>query len=129
MEKINAEQLLSGFIKYLSAEVIPCVEDTFTKLALKTFAITTTNSAPAYIKVLEEMISRPFAADLLKVEDGCFDVESIIDAIRQAVNECGEITIKIPPVKFISPQEKTLRFSANDISSLKQYLTNAVSGA
>lgn len=129
MEKINAEQLLSGFIKYLSAEVIPCVEDTFTKLALKTFAITTTNSAPAYIKVLEEMISRPFAADLLKVEDGCFDVESIIDAIRQAVNECGELTIKIPPVKFISPQEKTLRFSANDISSLKQYLTNAVSGA
>ena len=129
MEKINAEQLLSGFIKYLSAEVIPCVEDTFTKLALKTFAITTTNSAPAYIKVLEEMISRPFAADLLKVEDGCFDVESIIDAIRQAVNECGELTIKIPPLKFISPQEKTLRFSANDISSLKQYLTNAVSGA
>ena len=129
MEKINAEQLLSGFIKYLSAEVIPCVEDTFTKLALKTFAITTTNSAPAYIKVLEEMISRPFAADLLKVEDGCFDVESIIDAIRQAVNECGELTIKIPPVKFISPQEKTLRFSANDISSLKQYLTNAVSEA
>ena len=117
MEKINAEQLLSGFIKYLSAEVIPCVEDTFTKLALKTFTITTTNSAPAYIKVLEEMISRPFAADLLKVEDGCFDVESIIDAIRQAVNECGELTIKIPPVKFISPQEKTLRFSANDISS------------
>ena len=129
MEKINAEQLRSGFIKYLSAEVIPCVEDTFTKLALKTFAITTTNSAPAYIKVLEEMISRPFAADLLKVEDGCFDVESIIDAIRQAVNECGELTIKIPPLKFISPQEKTLRFSANDISSLKQYLTNAVSGA
>ena len=129
MEKINAEQLLSGFIKYLSAEVIPCVEDTFTKLALKTFAITTTNSAPAYIKVLEEMISRPFAADLLKVEDGCFEIESIIDAIRQAVNECGELTIKIPPVKFISPQEKTLRFSANDISSLKQYLTNAVSGA
>ena len=129
MEKINAEQLLSGFIKYLSAEVIPCVEDTFTKLALKTFTITTTNSAPAYIKVLEDIISKPFAADLLKVEDGCFDIESIIDAIRQAVNECGELTIKIPPVKFISPQEKTLRFSANDISSLKQYLTNAVSGA
>ena len=129
MEKINAEQLLSGFIKYLSAEVIPCVEDTFTKLALKTFTITTTNSAPAYIKVLEDIRSKPFAADLLKVEDGCFDIESIIDAIRQAVNECGELTIKIPPVKFISPQEKTLRFSANDISSLKQYLTNAVSGA
>ena len=127
MEKINAEQLLSGFIKYISAEVIPNIEDTFTKLALKTFAITTTNSAPAYIKVLEDMIKKPFAADLLKVEDGCFEIEELIDAVRQAVNECGELTVKIPPVKFISPQEKTMKFNASDISSLKQYLTNAIS--
>ena len=127
MNKINTEQLLSGFIKYIGAEVIPNIEDTFTKLALKTFTITTANKAPAYIKALEAMISKPFAADLLKVEDGCFEIEGIIDAVRQAVNECGELTIKIPPVKFISPQEKTLRFSASDISSLKQYLTNAIS--
>lgn len=127
MQKINVEQLLSGAMKYLTAEVIPAVEDTFTKFALKTLTLTTANNAPAYIKSLEQMINKPFISDLLEVEDGSFEIEKIIDAVRQAVNECGELTIKIPPVKFISPEEKTLRFGANDISSLKQYLTNAIS--
>lgn len=129
MNKINTEQLLSGFIKYLAAEIIPCVEDTFTKLALKTFAITTEKNAPAYTKALDSMIEKPFIADLLKVEDGCFEVEELIDAARQAVNECGELTVKIPAIRFISPEEKTLSFSAADISKLKQYLTNAIAAA
>ena len=128
MNKINSEQLLTGFIKYLAAEIIPCVEDTFTKLALKTFTITTEKNADAYLYALDSMIEKPFVADLLKVEDGCFEVEELIDAVRQAVNECGELTVKIPPVRFISPQEKTLSFNAADISKLKQYLTDAING-
>ena len=62
------------------------------------------------------------------MEDGVFEVESIIDAARQAVNECGELTVKIPPVRFISPEEKVLSFGAGDISKLKQYLTNEIGG-
>lgn len=127
MDKINSEQLISGFIKYITAEIIPCVEDTFTKLALKTFAITAESHTPAYTKAVDDFMQRPFISDIVKAEDGVFDVESLIDAVRQAVNECGELTIKIPPVRFISPQEKTLTFKASDISSLKQYLTDAIS--
>lgn len=126
MNKINSEQLLTGFINYFVAEIIPCVEDTFTKLALKTFTITAEKNAPAFINALDSQIKKPFVSDLLKVEDGCFEVEELIDAVRQAVNECGELTVKIPPVRFISPQEKTLSFNAADISKLKQYLTDSI---
>ena len=129
MQKINSEQLISGIIKYLATEIIPCIEDTFTKLALKTFTITTEKNAPAYVKAIENLIEKPFVSDFLKAEEGCFEVEDLIDAIRQAVNECGELTVKIPPVRFISPEEKTLSFNAADISKLKQYLTNAISEA
>ena len=128
MEKINSEQLVSGVMKYLTAEIIPCVEDTFTKLALKTFAITAESHVLDYAKAVDSFVQKPFISDIVKTEDGVFDVESLIDALRQAVNECGELTIKIPPVRFVSPQEKTLSFKASDISSLKQYLTNAISG-
>ena len=34
MNKINSEQLLTGFIKYLAAEIIPCVEDDIPMLSL-----------------------------------------------------------------------------------------------
>ena len=127
MNKINSEQLLSGFIKYLTAEIIPNVEDTFTKLALKTFTITTEKNSDAYIDALDSLVEKPFVADLLNVEDGCYEVEELIDAVRQAVNECGELTIKLPAIRFISPVEKTLSFNAADISKFKQYLTNAMS--
>ncbi len=127
MQKINAEQLITGLIKYITAEVIPNIDDTFTKLALKTFTISAANRADAYANVIHAVASKPFVADLLKAEDGCFEVESLIDAARQAVDECGELTVTIPPVRFISPQEKTLRFKAADLSTLKQYLTNAIS--
>lgn len=127
MQKINSEQLVNGLMKYLNAEIIPHVSDTFTKLLLKTLVISSQANAPAYTKTVDSMVSGPFISDLLKVEDGLLDIEGFIDALRQAVNEVGELVVKIPPVKLISPEEKTLRFNAEDISKLKQYLTNETS--
>ena len=124
MNKIYSEQIISGIMKYLNAEVIPAVSDTFTKLLLKTTVISSEVNGQAYSKAMDSFIQQPFVSDLLRVENRAFEIESIIDALRQAVNECGELVIKIPPVKFISPEEKTLRFKADDISTLKQYLTN-----
>lgn len=127
MQKINSEQLVNGLMKYLNAEIIPHVSDTFTKLLLKTLVISSQANAPAYTKTVDSMVSGPFISELLKVEDGLLDVEGFIDALRQAVNEVGELVVKIPPVKLISPEEKTLRFNAEDISKLKQYLTDETS--
>lgn len=127
MQKINSEQLVNGLMKYLNAEIIPHVSDTFTKLLLKTLVISSQANAPAYTKTVDSMVSRPFISELLKVENGLLDVEGFIDALRQAVNEVGELVVKIPPVKLISPEEKTLRFNAEDISKLKQYLTDETS--
>ena len=127
MQKINSEQLVNGLMKYLNTEIIPHVSDTFTKLLLKTLVISSQANAPAYTKTVDSMVSGPFISELLKVENGLLDVEGFIDALRQAVNEVGELVVKIPPVKLISPEEKTLRFNAEDISKLKQYLTDETS--
>lgn len=127
MQKINSEQLVNGLMKYLNAEIIPHVSDTFTKLLLKTLVISSQANAPAYTKTVDSMVSGPFISELLKVDNGLLDVEGFIDALRQAVNEVGELVVKIPPVKLISPEEKTLRFNAEDISKLKQYLTDETS--
>ena len=126
MQKIKSEQLIKGVIKYLNTEILPCIEDSFTKLVLRTFTITAESNSSAYIKSLESLLKTPFVAEFLKVENDTFEIESLVDAIRQAVNECGELVVKIPPIKFISPEEKTLSFNAADISKLKQYLTNEI---
>lgn len=126
MKKINAEQLLRGFIKYLNTEIIPCIDDTFTKLLLRTFTITADSNSKAYEKMISDFSKSGFIADMLHAENDTFEIEMLIDALRQAVNECGELVLKIPPIKFVSPEEKTLSFNAADISKLKQYFTNEI---
>lgn len=126
MQKIKSEQLVTGVIKYLNVEIIPCIEDKFTKLLLRTMTISAEANLDSYTKLVDEFVRKPFISDLLKTEKDVFEIESLIDAVRQAVNECGELVIKIPPVKFISPEEKTLSFNNADISKLKQYLTDAI---
>lgn len=126
MKKINAEQLLRGFIKYLNTEIIPCIDDTFTKLLLRTFTITADSNSKAYEKMISDFSKSGFIADMLHTENDTFEIEMLIDALRQAVNECGELVVKIPPIKFVSPEEKTLSFNAADISKLKQYFTNEI---
>lgn len=124
MQKIQPEQLVIGVLKYLNSEVIPKINDTFTKILLRTLTINAESNIQNYTKILEDFISKPIVCDILKPDNGSFEIESIIDSIRKAVNECGELEIKIPPVKLISPEEKVLSFGVSDISKLKQYLTN-----
>lgn len=124
MNKINSEQLISGVIKYLNTEITPCIDDTFTKLVLKTFTITAESKMSAYTKAIDSTVNQPFMKDFLQTDEkGLFEIETLIDSLRKAVNECGELTVKIPPVKFLSPEEKILSFNSSDISKLKQYLT------
>ena len=125
MNKINSEQLVKGVMSYLNTEIIPCIEDPFTKIVLKTMTITAESKMSAYKKVVDDLLTNPFVKELVEVDNtGTFEIETLIDSLRKAVNECGELTIKVPPVPLISPEEKVLGFNSTDISKLKQYLTN-----
>lgn len=126
MNKVNAEQLVEGIVAYIDNNVVKSVEDRFLKIATKTVVISAVKNKTAYIKLVNDSVTAGFVSDLLKTdEEGYFEIEDIVDALRQAINDCGELTIKIPPIKFLSPEEKILSFTAADISSLKQYITNA----
>ena len=126
MNKINAEILVEGIVDYIDNNVVKSVEDRFLKITTKTIVISATKNKAAYINLVNDSVTTGFVSELLKTdEDGYFEIEDVIDAIRQAINDCGELVIKIPAIKFLSPEEKILSFTASDISSLKQYITNA----
>lgn len=128
MNRIKSETLVDGIMEFINSSVIPSVDDTFLKIAMKTAIITAAANKDAYVKMAEGYFNTDFFSTLLKRDsEGYFEVESLIDAIRQAMNECGELKITFPAIKFLSPTEKVLIFKANDITALKQYITNAAS--
>lgn len=126
MNRIKAETLVDGVMGFVNETVVPTVDDTFLKIAMKTAIITAANNKEAYIKIVKSYLDTEFFSSLLMLdENGYFEIESLMDAIRQAMNDCGELKITFPAIKFLSPQEKILIFKANDITALKQYITNA----
>lgn len=128
MNRIKSETLVDGIMEFINSNVIPSVDDTFLKIAMKTAIITAAANKDAYVKMAEGYLNTDFFSALLKRDsEGYFEIESLIDAIRQAMNECGELKITFPAIKFLSPTEKVLIFKANDITALKQYITNAAS--
>lgn len=128
MNRIKSETLVDGIMEFINSNVIPSIDDTFLKIAMKTAIITAAANKHAYVKMVDGYLDTDFFSTLLKLDTGgYFEVESLIDAIRQAMNECGELKITFPAIKFLSPTEKVLIFKANDITALKQYITNAAS--
>jgi hypothetical protein len=128
MNRIKSETLVDGIMEFINSNVIPSIDDTFLKIAMKTAIITAAANKDAYVKMAEGYLNTDFFSALLKRDsEGYFEVENLIDAIRQAMNECGELKITFPAIKFLSPTEKVLIFKANDITALKQYITNAAS--
>ncbi len=128
MNRIKSETLVDGIMEFINSNVIPSIDDAFLKIAMKTAIITAAANKDAYVKMTEGYLNTDFFSTLLKRDsEGYFEIESLIDAIRQAMNECGELKIIFPAIKFLSPTEKVLIFKANDITALKQYITNAAS--
>lgn len=128
MNRIKSETLVDGIMEFINSNVIPSIDDTFLKIAMKTAIITADANKDAYVKMVDGYLDTDFFSTLLKLDTGgYFEVEGLIDAIRQAMNECGELKITFPAIKFLSPAEKILIFKANDITALKQYITNAAS--
>lgn len=126
MNRIKSDTLLKGIMSYINDCMIPAIDDTFMKITLKTITITSSTKMESYKQILDNYINTDFGKSFLKVdENGYFEIETLIDAVRQAMNDCGELKITFPAIKFLSPQEKILTFTANDISNLKQCITNA----
>lgn len=124
MKKINSEMLVDGIIEYVDTKVIPNIEDKFLKIVLKTVLVGASQKKNAYEKLIKEYLKNSFIQDIFDVEDDSFDIELLIESLKTAIDQYGDLRFVFPPVKFISPEEKILSFNAKDLSDLKQVLIN-----
>ena len=124
MKKIDSKTLVNGILEYINSYVIPNVDDSFLKIALKTYVVSATQKTDAFEKIVKKYMKNSFIQDIFDVKDDSFDIEFLITSLQTAIDECGDLKITFPPIKFVSPQEKVLTFKSNDLADLKQVLIN-----
>ena len=57
-------------------------------------------------------------------EDGfeTYDLDALFTAVSESVKKHGYFPVTIPAIPFVSPAEKELKFSADDVDLLKTYI-------
>lgn len=118
----SKNQIVNGLIKYVELEVISKVEDKALQIVLA-IGITALKRNQ---DLIDAILKNPFINYLVKeTEDGKYDLEEVFDIMDETLKTYGKLPINIPAIKFISPTEKTLKFSTEDISKLKQFMEGA----
>lgn len=113
--EVTKEQIAKGVSKYIQEDMIPHITDNGMQLLLGIVAGAVETKPTVLDKFLENEMVSVFA----KIGNG-YDVDVIKKIAVSAMNKYGKLEITIPGIKFISPNEKILNFSADDILRLAE---------
>lgn len=122
--RITKEQLVKGFAQYLENDVIPQMSDDKAIQILLDFLIGCIQSNPQMADmILENNTVKMFCKCN---EEGTYEVEEIFSRFFDSVKKYGYFPIVIPPIRFVSPKEKTLSFTESDIAELKKRIERGI---
>jgi cation diffusion facilitator CzcD-associated flavoprotein CzcO len=73
-------------------------------------------------EVLTKWIDHPVVSSVLMENNGYYDVDMLEESLERTLKEYGDFSVKFPGIRFLSPEEKELNFSAADVKKLKAYI-------
>ena len=111
-------QMLKGASDYIRKEVVPHIPDKGVRIMLETLAVMVEMQPEAVNKILQH----PIVGIVLQEKDGMYDLDALESALTKAVEMHGGLELTIPAIPLISPSEKHMSFTAEDIKKLKKYM-------
>ena len=119
----SKNQIVNGLIKYVELEVISKIEDKALQIILGIGVVALKRNQD----MIDAILKNPIIGYLVKeTEDGKYDLDELFDIINETLKTYGKLPVTIPAIKFISPVEKTLKFSTDDINKLKNCMESEV---
>lgn len=116
--RVSKTQIINGFIDYIENEVVPKMgADRSMQIIIDVGAnMVRTNS-----KLTDAIFAHPILASLLEQDDGgMYEIEKLFDTLEASVQKFGYLPITINPIPIISPSEKELKFTTDDIAEIKK---------
>lgn len=111
--EVTKEQIAKGIALFINEDMIPSVSDTGMQLVLGI----TAGAVAAKPQLLDKLLENEMLAAIAKTGNN-YDLGVLKNAAISAVDKYGKLTVTIPGIKFISPEEKLFQFSSEDIRKL-----------
>lgn len=116
---MRREHMIELLCDYAENEVIPEISDNNTKMVMDVLVKRFRKDK----KVADSILNNPMVSFFLCPDDnGEYDMESIINTFEQSAQKYGSLTITLPKIKLLFPEEQRLCFGAGDFASLRGYL-------
>ena len=118
--RIDKNTIINGLTRYVETQVIPAVPD-------KGFQIMIAIGVNA-VRSNKQILNRFLDNDMFRTiadydeKDQTYDIDKICNVLKESISSVGYFPVKIPAVSFVSPVEKELKFSAEDIDVMKEYM-------
>lgn len=124
--RVEKQKIINGIVSYIDSEVVPkIVNDKAMQIIISVGANTLRGNPSAVDKLLSNGIASAVAKH--EVIDGkdTYDLDGLFSLVEDSVTKYGYFPITLPAIPFVSPTEKELKFSSEDIEMLKTYIEEA----
>lgn len=111
--EVTKDQIAKGLARFIQDDVIPNISDSGMQLVMG-IAAGAIDTKP---QILDKILENEMLSALAKSGEK-YDLSVLKTAATNAINKYGTLSITIPGIKFISPNEKEIQFNSDDIKRL-----------
>ena len=116
---VTKNQIIQGVVKYAKGEIFPKVAgDKPFQMTISTL-VAMLEMNP---EIADSLLRNPMVAAIMMEKDGYYNLEMLEKALNQSMSQYGELQITIPGIPFLSPKEKIMTFTQNDVARLREYI-------
>lgn len=116
--RVKKERIVKGVADYMLNDVIPTMTD---DKAMQIILDVAVHSIEANPKLADMVFESNTVKTFFKYnDDGTYEIEETFNRFADAIKRYGYFPVVIPPIKWISPNEKTFSFTESDIAEIKK---------
>lgn len=124
--RIDKNKIINGIVSYIDNEVVPKIVNDKAMQIIISVGANTLRGNPA---AADKLFNNGIVATVIKHEviDGkdTYELDGLFSMVEDSVTKYGYFPITLPAIPFVSPTEKELKFSSEDIEMLKTYIEEA----
>ena len=124
--RVEKQKIINGFVSYIDNEVAPKItNDKAMQIIISVGANTLRGNPVAADKLFNNGIVSTVAKYEMVDGKDTYDLDGLFSMVEDSVTKYGYFPVVLPAIPFISPTEKELKFSSEDIEMLKTYIEEA----
>lgn len=121
--RVDKTKIINGLASYVENEVIPKISN---DKAMQIILSVSVNAIKGNTALTDKIFDNDIVKIVGKFNNETYDLDSLFAITCESISKYGYFPIKIPAISFISPTEKDLRFSSEDVELLKTYIEESV---